>query len=142
MTDHTGAPVAQQNRGWLLSLTSFLLILLQSVCTAVITISGLRFLIGLSSLAAASFIPGFAFTLHTGIVRVPMIVFAILGSVLNLYVVWRIRSLRARPAAQWRMQPISARQRRSETVQIALSVVTLLLVVAESLAHHILHGSY
>jgi hypothetical protein len=71
-----------------------------------------------------------------------MMVIAILGSTLNLYVVWRIRSLRARPASQWRAQPVAAKQRRSETVQIVLSILTLLLVVAETLTHHILHGSF
>jgi hypothetical protein len=105
-------------------------------------ISGLRLLIGLGSLAAASFIPGFIFSIHADKIRIPMMAIAVLGSVLNLYVVWRIRSLRARPASQWRTQPVTAKQRRSETIQIALSILTLLLVVAEILAHHVLHGSY
>lgn len=69
-------------------------------------------------------------------------VIAVLGSVLNLYVVWKIRSLRARPASQWRVQPVTAKQRRSETIQIVLSILTLLLVAGEILAHQILHGSF
>jgi hypothetical protein len=105
-------------------------------------ISGLRLLIGVGSLAAASIIPGFIFSIHAEKIRIPMIVIAILGSVLNLYVVWRIRSLRARPASQWRAQPVTAKQRRSETIQIVLSIVTLLLVVAEMLGHHHFHGSF
>jgi hypothetical protein len=99
-------------------------------------------LIGLGSLAAASVIPGFIFSIHTDKIRIPMMVIAVLGSVLNLYVVWRIRSLRARPASQWRAQPVTAKQRRSETIQIVLSILTLLLVVAEILAHHVLHNSF
>jgi hypothetical protein len=71
-----------------------------------------------------------------------MMAIAILGSVVNLYVVWRIRSLRARPASQWRAQPVTAKQRRSETIQIVLSILTLLLVVAEILAHRIVIGSF
>ena len=105
-------------------------------------ISGLRLLIGLGSLAAASVIPGFIFSIHTDKIRIPMMVIAVLGSVLNLYVVWRIRSLRTRPASQWRMQPVTAKQRRSETIQIVLSILTLLLVVAEMLTHHVLRGSF
>jgi hypothetical protein len=144
VTEHTGVPALKKQRhgSRLIGLTSFIFILLQSACTAVMAISGLRLLIGLGSLAAASFIPGFIFSIHADKIRIPMMVIAVLGSVLNLYVVWRIRSLRARPASQWRTQPVTAKQRRSETIQIALSILTLLLVVAEILAHHVLHGSY
>ena len=104
-------------------------------------ISGLRLLIGLGSLAAATFIPGFIFSIHTDKIRLPMMAVAVLGSVLNLYVVWRIRSLRARPASLWRAQPVTAKQRRSETIQIVLSILTLLLVVAEILGHRVVIGS-
>ena len=144
MTEHIGVPTpkGQRQGSWLIGLTSFLFILLQSACSAVMAVSGLRLLIGLGSLAAASFIPGFILSIHADKIRIPMMVIAVLGSVLNLYVVWRIRSLRARPASQWRAQPVTAKQRRSEKIQIALSILTLLLVVAEVLTHHALHGSY
>jgi hypothetical protein len=144
VTEHIGAPALKKQRqgSWLIGLTSFFFILLQSACTAVMAISGLRLLIGLGSLAAASFIPGFIFSIHADKIRIPMMAIAVLGSVLNLYVVWRIRSLRARPASQWRAQRVTAKQWRSETIQIVLSILTLLLVVAEILAHRILHGSY
>ena len=144
MTEPTGVPALKRQKqgSWLIGLTSFLFILLQSACTAVTAISGLRLLIGLGSLAAASSIPGFMFSIHTDKIRIPMMAIAVLGSVLNLYVVWRIRSLRARPASQWRVQPATAKHRRSETIQIVLSILTLLLVVAETLAHQVLHGSF
>jgi len=144
VTEHTRVPALKRPRqgSWLISLTSLLFILLQSACSAVIAVSGLRLLIGLGSLAAASFIPGFIFSIHTDKIRIPMMVIAVFGSVLNLYVVWRIRSLRARPASQWRVQPASAKQRRSETIQIGLSLLTLLLVVGEILAHRNLIGSF
>ena len=144
MAEPTGVLALKRQRqgSWLIGLTSFIFILLQSACTAVIAVSGVRLVIGLGSLAAASFIPGFIFFIHTDKIRIPMMVVAVLGSVLNLYVVWRIRSLRARPASQWRAQPVTAKQRRSETIQIVLSILTLLLVVAETLAHHVLHGSF
>jgi hypothetical protein len=144
VTEQTGVPAIRRQRqgSWLIGLTSFAFILLQSACTAVMALSGLRLLIGLGSLAAASVIPGFIFSIHTDKIRIPMMAIAVLGSVLNLYVVWRIRSLRARPASQWRVQPVPAKQRRSETIQIVLSMLTLLLVVSEILAHHVLHGSF
>jgi len=144
VTEPTGLPALKRQRqgAWLIGLTSFLFILLQSACTAVMAVSGLRLLIGLGSLAAASFIPGFIFSIHADKIRIPMMVVAVLGSVLNLYVVWRIRSLRARPASQWRAQPVTAKERRSETIQIVLSILTLLLVVAEILTHRLLNGSF
>jgi hypothetical protein len=144
VTEHSAVPARKRPRqgSWLIGLTSFLFILLQSACTAVLAISGLRTLIGLGSLAAASFIPGFIFSIHTGKSRILMMAIAVLGSVLNLYVVWRIRSLRARPASQWRAQQVTAKQRRSETIQIALSTLTFLLVATEILAHYVLHGSF
>jgi hypothetical protein len=90
---------------WLVSLTSFLFILLQSACTAVIAASGVRVLIGLGALAAAAGLHRPAEGFHDDAIRIPMMVFAVLGSLVNLYVIWRIRSLRARPAAQWRARP-------------------------------------
>lgn len=143
VADHVNAPAPKkQSRGsWIIGITGFVFILLQSACTAVITISGLRLLIGIGSLAAAS-VPGLIIAIHTDKIRIPMMAIAVLGSLLNLYVVWRIRSLRARPSSQWRTKPVSARQRRSEVIQIAISIATLVLVVAESLAHHALHGSF
>jgi hypothetical protein len=144
VTEHAGAaaPGGQKKSSWLISLTSFGFILLQSACTAVMAVSGLRLVIGLGSLAVASFIPGFILAIHTNAVRIPMMVAAVLGSVVNLYVIWRIRTLRLKPSAQWRVQPATAKQRRSETVQIVLAVLTLILVVAESVFHHVLHGAF
>lgn len=128
------------SRSWIVAASSFLFVLLQSACTAVTAISGLRLLIGLTSLTAASFIPGFIFTIHADRIRIPMLIVAVVGSCVNLYVLWRIRSLRARPSSQWRMQPVTPKQRRSETFQFTLSVLTLVLVAIECIIHHRLHG--
>lgn len=132
---------SETGRSWMVAVGSFLFVLLQSACTAVTAISGLRLVIGLTSLTAASLIPGFIFTIHADRIRIPMLIVAVLGSVINLYVLWRIRSLRSRPASQWRMQPPTAKQLRSERVQITISVLTLLLVAVECAIHHHLHGS-
>lgn len=141
---HAAVPKQElRNRGsWLVGFTSFLFVLLQSACTTVMAISGLRLLIGLTSLAAASILPGFILAIHAEQIRVPMMAVAVLGSLVNLYVLWRIRSLRSRPASQWRVGPITEKQRKSELFQIVLSIFTLALVTAESLAHHHLHGSF
>jgi cytochrome b561 len=128
-------------RSWILSFTSFLFILLQSACTAVMAISGVRVIIGLTALAAAAGLHRPASGFHADAIRIPMMVIAVAGSLINLYVIWRIRSLRARPASQWRVKPATAQQKRSEIFQIVLAVLTLVLVVAEYLTHRIVHNA-
>jgi hypothetical protein len=130
----------ESGRGnWLVALTSLGFILLQSACTAVMTISGVRVIIGLSALAAAAGVHHPARGFHRDALRIPMMLIAVAGSVINLYVIWRVRSLRQRPAAQWRMTPPTKKTLRSETFQIVLAVVTLVLVLAEYITHRIMH---
>lgn len=124
---------------WLLSLTSLFFILLQSACTAVMAISGLRLIIGLGALAAAYGVHQPASGFHGNLIRIPMMVLAVTGAATNLYVIWRIRSLRSRPAAKWRVTAPSTKQRRSERIQIVLAILTLLLVLAEWTSHSIIH---
>jgi hypothetical protein len=118
---------------------SFLFVLLQSACTAVMAISGFRLLIGLSALAAASGVYGPAKGFHQDAIRIPMMVLALVGALANLYSVWRVRSLRARPASQWRVQPVSSGKIRSERVQVGLAIVTLALLAAEWITHAMIH---
>ncbi len=124
----------------MVGLTSFCFILLQSICATVMALSGLRFLIGLGSLASASGIR-FLVAFHADAIRIPMLLIAVVGSVVNLYVLWRIRSLRGRSSSQWRVAPVTQRTRRAETLQITLAVATLLLVAVESTLHLHLHGT-
>ena len=124
-------------RRWAIGLTSLVFIALQSACTIVMALSGVRLLIGLGALAAAAAgarAPAAGF--HQDTIRIPMMVLALIGSFVNLYMVWRIRSLRRRPSSQWRQPPVSHRRLWGEKVQVALAIVTLLLVAAEFLAHH------
>ncbi len=127
-------------RTWLVGVTGFLFILLQSACTAVMAISGVRVIIGLGALAAAAGLNRPASGFHADAIRIPMMAIAVVGSLINLYVIWRIRSLRSRPAAQWRTVPVSARQKRAENFQIVLAIVTLALVFAEWTTHRIVHN--
>ncbi len=131
----------EETHSWCIGFTSLAFILLQSACTAVMAVSGIRVVIGLTSLAAAAGLhrPGGGF--HADAIRIPMMILAVTGSGINLYVVWRIRSLRGRASSQWRARPVTPRQNRSELFQIAMSLVTLALVVAEWLTHHIVHGA-
>src|SRR5229473_527546 len=119
----------------LLNLSGIVFAVLQSACTAVIAISGLRVAIGLSALAAAAGIHAPAHGFHQDAIRIPMMVLAFLGAVLNLYVVGKVRRLRSKPAAQWRQQPLTKKKLYSERFQMVLSVLTLLLLAAEWLTH-------
>jgi hypothetical protein len=113
--------------------------MLQSACTAVIAISGIRVAIGLSALAAAAGIHAPARGFHQDAIRLPMLVFAFLGAIINLYVIGKARHLRNKPAAQWRQQPVTKKKLNSERFQIALAVLTLLLLAAEWITHPVIH---
>ncbi len=130
-----------ERRGLAVGLTSLLFVLLQSACTAFMAISGLRLLIGVGSLAAATVGLNFLAALHGAALRIPMEIVAVAGSVVNLIAVRRMRTLRARPASQWRIKPVTAKQLRSESWQIGLAILTLLLVATEWGFHIYLHGS-
>ena len=113
--------------------------LIQSACTAVIAISGVRVAIGLSALAAAAGIHAPAHGFHQDAIRIPMMVLAFLGAVLNLYVIGKVRRLRSRPASQWRQQLLTKKKLNSERFQVALSILTLLLLTAEWITHPLVH---
>jgi len=130
-------------KAWAVNLTSLFFILVQSACTAVMAISGVRVVIGLGALAAATVgINGPATGFHRDAIRIPMMAIAVIGSLINLYVLWRIHSLRARPASQWRVQPATPKQKRSERIQSALAYLTLALVATEGITHHIIHHGH
>jgi hypothetical protein len=128
-----------KSRFWVIGLTSLFFILLQSACTAFMALSGLRLLIGIGSLAAAASGLRLLGSLHGNAFRIPMEIVAVIGSVINLYAIWRVRSLRARPSSQWRVAPPSADKRRAESIQIAIAILTLLLVLIEWTFHIYLH---
>lgn len=135
----TSTEDSTRKRTWLVSLTSFIFIVLQSACTAVIAVSSVRVAIGLSALAASFGIHAPARGFHQDAIRIPMMIAASIGSLVNLYVIWRIRSLRTRPSSQWRVQPATVKQKRSELLQIVLAIVTLVLVVSEWIFHPMIH---
>jgi hypothetical protein len=113
--------------------------ILQSACTAVIAISGVRVALGLGALAAAAGIHAPAKGFHQDAIRIPMMLFALIGSLINLFVIWKIRSLRSKPASQWRQKPVTAKKLNSERLQIFLSIFTLVLLAAEGLLHPMIH---
>jgi hypothetical protein len=122
-----------------LSGATLIVALLQSICTAVLTISGIRVAIGLTALAAAGGVYTPARGFHQDVIRIPMLTLAAAGALINLAVLSWIWRLRSRPSAQWRRQPLSPRQKRSERLQLILAVVTLILVGLEVWTHTMVH---
>ena len=122
-----------------LSGASLVFALLQSLCTAVLTISGIRVAIGLSALAAAGGIYAPAQGWHQDAIRIPMLIIATLGAVVNLAVLAWMRHLRSRPSAQWRRREPTEKEKRSERLQMLLAVVTLVLVALETWTHPMVH---
>jgi hypothetical protein len=122
-----------------LTWSAFLFALLQSICSAVIAISGVRVAIGLSALAAAAGVDTPAKGFHADAIRIPMMLFALLGASINLYLLWNARRLRNRPSAQWRRVPLTSKKKFSNRLQFILSIVTLALLAAEWLTHPLLH---
>ena len=118
---------------------SLLFALLQSLCTAVFAISGIRVAIGLTALAAVSGIYAPARGWHQDAIRIPMLTLATIGALVNLGVLAWIRYLRSRPSAQWRKRELTPKQKRSERLQVALAIVTLILVGLETWTHAKIH---
>jgi hypothetical protein len=130
-----------EERSWIVAFTSLLFIALQSACTAVVALSGVRVFLGLGSLAAAAGLHHRASGFHADAIRIPMMIVAVGGSVLNLYALWRAHTLRRRPSAQWRVRPLTVQEKRKRSLQLILAVVTLLLVAAEYLTHLRVHNA-
>jgi hypothetical protein len=127
------------NRTRAVGFASLIIALAQSLCTAVLTISGIRVAIGLSALAAASGIYAPATGWHQDAIRIPMLILATAGALVNLAVLAWIRHLRSRPSAQWRRRALTAKEKRSERLQIALAILTLILVGLETWTHPMVH---
>jgi len=134
------APNALPVNPKLITWSAFLFAALQSVCSVFIALNGVRLLLGIGAFAAASAVLKLADRMHIDAIRIPMMVLALAGSLLNLVVLWQVWRLRKRPASAWRQQPVSGKKKTSEWLQFTLSVLTLFLLAAEFVAHRILHA--
>lgn len=113
--------------------------LLQSVCTAVFAVSGIRVVIGLGALAAVSGVYAPARGWHQDAIRIPLLIFAAAGALVNLAVLAWVWRLRAQGSAQWRRRVLSAKEKRSERLQVVLAILTLILVGLETWTHPMIH---
>jgi membrane-associated protease RseP (regulator of RpoE activity) len=135
----TAAPASSRFQ-WL-NWSSLFLAFIQSVCSAFIALHGIRLLVGISAAVLASSTWALAEHLHIAAIRIPMMFLALFGALLNLVALWQVRRLRRRSASAWRQQPLTPTQRRSESLQLALSLLTLVLLFAEWISHFRLFGT-
>ena len=119
--------------------SSFFFALLQSICTFFAALEGVRLIIGIGSLAVSAGLVSVMRHLHADAIRIPMVLLALIGSLLNLVVLMQLRRLRNRPASQWRQTPLSPRKIRMERWQMVLSIVTLVLIGVEEYIHLLWH---
>ena len=104
-------------------------------CFFLLTLSGYRTVIGGVALFAATITGPFEM-FHQNAVRIPFFVVAGLLSILNLYLYFFAKRRRETPSANWRRQPLSVRERRIQKIQIASSVLTLLMIAGDVFNHH------
>lgn len=123
----------------LVSGASLAIAVLQSICTAVLTISGIRLAIGLTAFALAGSVVGPIRWFHQDAIRIPMLTIAAVGAIVDLLVLSWMRRLRAMPAAQWRLREPSRKEKRSQRLQFAVAILTLLLVATETWTHAVMH---
>ncbi len=110
----------------------------ESLCVAAVGLSGVRVALGLSSLLAAG-ASGPAQGWHREAIRVPLLILGTVGALLSLLLLWNEEKLRRNPSAAWRMQPLTAKQRRVRWFQLAAAILTLFLVLAEVVTHPWFH---
>jgi hypothetical protein len=101
-------------------------------------VSGISTALGLSTVAAAS-AAGPATGFHANRFRIPMLALAGVGALVNLFLYWNAERMRRNPAARWRMRPLTRKERLEKWFQLGASVLTLLLIAAELLAHPLFH---
>ena len=117
---------------------SLAMAILQSVCTAILTISGIRLAIGLTAFALAGSVAAPVKWFHQDAIRIPMLALASVGAIVDLGVLAWMRHLKTRPSAQWRIKEKSVAEKRSRRLQLALAVLTLALVGLEIWTHTIM----
>jgi hypothetical protein len=128
----------RKSAGALLGWAALALAALESLCAAAVALSGVRVLLGVGS-AIAAVAGGPAVGWHREGLRVPILWASGIIAVLNLFLVWNEQRIRQNPAAAWRIQPMTAKQRRQRWMQIATSVAALLLIAAEVVTHPWFH---
>ena len=112
--------------------------IVQGVCATAVFVSGISAALGLSSVAVAT-AAGPATGFHANRFRIPMLALAGVGALVNLFLFWNAERMRRNQSARWRMRPLTRKERWEKWIQVGASVLTLLLIAGELLAHPLFH---
>lgn len=140
-TSEMGTSPRKKPVRWLLAWGSLALAAAESLCVAAVGLSGIRVALGLTSLLAAG-AGGPAQGWHREAIRVPLLTIGTAGALISLLLLWNEERLRRRPAAAWRIRPLTRKQQRQRWLQLGLAIVTLLLVAAEVMTHPWFHTEF
>jgi hypothetical protein len=116
---------------------SVLLAAMEAVCVFVVSANGVAALVGSSGIVL---VQG-ARIFHQAAIRLPLLSLAAAIALFNLWMLFNTWRLRRPAAAQWRIHPLGAAQKRRIILIAALSAITLLFVATELILHHREHGS-
>jgi hypothetical protein len=117
----------------LLSAASLVGATIQGVCAILVASSSLKVLLGVVGIAAAVKTSSF----HSDKFRVPLLLVSAALASLTLYVLWNGWRLRRRPAASWRIRPLSRAQKLGIWFSLLASVLSWLLIIVEIIEHPI-----
>jgi hypothetical protein len=123
-------PVKQ---GW----GAFMLAAVEAVCVFTVGAAKAGFLLG----GMAAFAAGWSKYLHRDLIRIPVLLTAIAGAGLNLYVLWRRQRLRNAPAAAWRKKALTKREQLRIVLVLSLAILTLAFVISEIYLHRLVHNT-
>ena len=120
------------------SWTALIISIIEAVCVFSVAAAKTGLVLG----SAAATLTGWTLSLHQDVIRIPLLLIAIVGSLINLYLLWRAHRLRAAPSAAWRRRPLTTREHWRIALVFSLSVVTLGLGMAEIYFHRIFHHTF
>ena len=106
---------------------------IQGVCAILVASSSLKVLLGIAGIAAAVKTSSF----HADKFRVPLLLVSAALASLTLYVLWNGWRLRRRPAARWRIRPLSRAQKLGIWFSFLASILSWLLIIVEIIEHPI-----
>ena len=119
----------------LLSSAAFVGSLVEGACAILVASASAKLFVGLGAVAGAVK----ASRLHADIVRIPVLLVSAAAALITLLVLWNAWRARNRSAARWRKKPLTLREKFSLAFTLLASVLTLALVIGETIEHSIFH---
>lgn len=116
---------------------AFIMAFIEAVCVFSVAAAKAGIVLG----SGAAMVTGWSLSLHRDSIRIPVLLVAIVGSSLNIYLVLKRQRLRNSPAAAWRKKPYTRLERWKTGMVLGLSLLTLAVGAAEIYLHRLFHGT-